>query len=64
MEKESTSKQKGHMVWVRKLNPTTGKVEDRAYWVDGEEVFAIEKEDPETGEWKPVVRVVPDSEQK
>lgn len=61
---EEKPKQKGRMVWVRKLNPTTGKVEDRAYWVDGEEVFAIEKEDPETGEWKPVVRVVPDSEQK
>ena len=58
MDKEN--KQRGKQVWIRKRNPDTGNLEDVACWVDGKDIFAIEKEDPATGEWKRVVREVPE----
>ena len=45
-------KKKGRLVYIRKVNKETGKIEDLPYWVEGDDVYAIEKEDPETGEWK------------
>ena len=45
-------KKKGKLVYIRKVNKESGKIEDIPYWVEGDEVYAIEKEDPETGEWK------------
>jgi hypothetical protein len=47
-----TEKKKGRLVYIRKVNKETGKIEDLPYWVEGDDVYAIEKEDPETGEWK------------
>ena len=43
---------KGKLVYIRKVNKETGKLEDVPFWVDGEDVYAIEKEDPASGEWK------------
>lgn len=45
-------KAKGKVVYIRKINKETGKAEDTPYWVEGEDVYAIEKEDPKTGEWQ------------
>jgi len=42
----------GRLVSIRRVNKETGKVETKPYWVDGDEVYEIEKQDPETGEWK------------
>jgi hypothetical protein len=42
---------KGHLVYIRKANKN-GDIESKPYWVDGDKVYEIEKQDPETGEWK------------
>ena len=61
---ENENKQKGRLIWIRKRNPDTGKLEGIAHWVNGDDVFALEKEDPVTGEWKKVVREVPENPEK
>jgi len=53
-------KKKGKIVYIRKINKETGKAEDTPYWVDGEDVYAIEKEDTKTGEWKTPTKEVKD----
>lgn len=44
-------KQSGRLVWIRNRNKVTGKLEDTACWIDGDNVYFIEKEDPITGKW-------------
>jgi hypothetical protein len=51
-------KQTGRIVWIRNRNKLTGKLEDTACWIDGDNVYFIEKEDPITGKWVRQVREV------
>lgn len=47
---------KGLLVNIRTVSKN-GNIETKPYWVDGDEVYEIEKQDPKTNKWKPPVIV-------
>lgn len=45
-------KAKGKIIYIRKVDKETGKMVEVPYWVEGEEIYAIEKKDEKTGDWR------------
>ena len=63
-EQGNAPPKKGGIVYVRKINKETGKMEDIPFWVDGDKVYSITKTDPATGEKLPVVKPVKEQDPK
>ena len=45
-------KQKGLLVNIKQVGKD-GNMETKPYWVDGNDVYEIEKQEPKTGVWQP-----------